>query len=250
MSLTTSTAYNIKKYKDNLNIHIKNVMNYGFKDINLCVEALTHSSLKNEPEHINETDNEKLEFIGDAVLDLIVSNFLLSKIKYSHTEGELTVNRAKIVKEKSLYEFAKYISLDKYIRVSTSAYKMKIHKNEGVLSDAFEALVGAIFLDSNFETVHEIILEVFSQKFLDTLIGEQYNYKGILNEHVSKNKLEYPRYEIIEITGPDHQRIYTSQISIEGKILATGKGNSIKKSEQEAARIAIEVLGVICDEQN
>ena len=242
--MTILKIYNDNEFKSTIHTHIKNVLGYEFKDPNLCVEALTHSSLKNESTYEDILDNEKLEFIGDAVLDLIVSNFLLSQNEYSKTEGELTVNRAKVVNEDSLYKFAKHISLDYYLRVSNSAKKMLIHQNSGVLADAFEALVGALFLDSDFQTVNRIILNIFENKFLLILGDNNLNYKGLLNEYVTKNKLSHPNYEIIEISGPDHDRIYTSRLSIEGKILSLGRGNSIKKAEQESAKYAFERLEV------
>ncbi|NLD16047.1 MAG: ribonuclease III [Tissierellia bacterium] len=238
--MTILKIYNDNEFKSNIHTHIKNVMNYEFKDPNLCVEALTHSSLKNELIYADILDNEKLEFIGDAVLDLIVSNFLLAQNEYSKTEGELTINRAKLVNEESLYKFAMHISLDYYLRVSNSAKKMLIHQNSGVLADAFEALVGALFLDSDFKTTNRIVLNIFEDKFLSILCNNDLNYKGLLNEYVTKNKLSHPNYEIIDISGPDHDRIYTSRLSIEGKILSMGKGNSIKKAEQESAKYAFE----------
>ncbi|NLW43195.1 MAG: ribonuclease III [Tissierellia bacterium] len=235
-------VYNDNEFKSNIINHMKNVMHYEFNDPNLCLEALTHSSLKNELIYADILDNEKLEFIGDAVLDLIVSNFLLSENKYSNTEGELTINRAKIVNEKSLYKFAKYMSLDNYLRVSNSAKKMRVHQSSGVLADAFEALVGALFLDSNFETADRIILNTFKEKFILILCDDNLNYKGLLNEYVTKNNLSLPNYEIIDVTGPDHDRTYTSRLSIEGEYLSIGKGHSIKKAEQESAKYAFKKL--------
>lgn len=240
--MTILKIYNDNEFKSNIHTHIKNVMNYEFKDPNLCVEALTHSSLKNELIYADILDNEKLEFIGDAVLDLIVSNFLLAQNEYSKTEGELTINRAKLVNEESLYKFAMHISLDYYLRVSNSAKKMLIHQNSGVLADAFEALVGALFLDSNFETADRIILNTFKEKFILILCDDNLNYKGLLNEYVTKNNLSLPNYEIIDVTGPDHDRTYTSRLSIEGEYLSIGKGHSIKKAEQESAKYAFKKL--------
>lgn len=244
--MTTSIVYSSKEHNKEIELagHIEKIFGYGFKDLSLCQKALTHSSLKNESEYAKVEDNEKLEFIGDAVLDLIVSNFLLSKKEYSSTEGELTINRSKIVNENSLYCFAKSISLDRYLRVSRSAKKMMIHKNKSILSDAFEALIGAIFLDSNFETVENKILLIFGNAFKSIIEDKQTNYKGILNEYVSKKKLEHPIYEIVNINGPDHNRVYYSQIIIQGIILAQGQGNSIRSAEQEAAKLAIERLGI------
>lgn len=242
------TTYN-EKYFVNVKIEILKKTSYEFRDWNLCFEALTHSSLKNEKEFSKDSDNEKLEFIGDAVFDLIASNFLLLNKEYSQNEGKLSINRAKIVNEKSLSKFANKLSLGKFLRVSSSAYKTKIYCNESVLSDTFEAFVGAIFLDSNFETVEKIILRLFERNFHRILEKPILNYKSILNEYLDKRITEHPVYEIVEVIGPDHKRIYKSQISIAGKVEGYGKGNSIKIAEQNAAKHAVKRLGIINDDK-
>ena len=119
---------------------------------------------------------------------------------------------------------------------------MRVHQSSGVLADAFEALVGALFLDSNFETTDRIILNTFKEKFILILCDDNLNYKGLLNEYVTKNNLSMPNYEIIDVTGPDHDRTYTSRLSIEGEYLSIGKGHSIKKAEQESAKYAFKKL--------
>lgn len=217
-------------------------MNYEFNEISLLKEALTHSSLKNDFNISNIKDNEKLEFIGDAVLDLIVSNFLLSKAEYSTSEGSLTINRAKLVNEKSLYIFANHISLSKYLLISSSAKKMLVQNNIGVLADTFEALVGAIFFDSNYNTVEEIIINTYKDTMVSILEDNQNNYKGYINELVYKYQLTNPTYEVIDIKGPDHNRIYKSKLTINNLVFSIGQGNTIKESEQSAAKEVILLL--------
>lgn len=233
--------YNNDDFKEIENI-IDCIMDYEFKDISLLRLALTHSSLKNSPKGNVKSDNEKLEFIGDAVLDLIVSNFLLSYPDFSMTEGSLTINRSKLVKEEALFNYSKKLNLDKFLLVSPAGRKMNIHTHSSVLADAFEALIGAIFIDSNYDTTNEAILTGFKNDFIKILEYKETNYKGKLNELVSKNKMEFPEYKVTNITGPDHNRFYEVAVILENKEEFKGCGKSIKDSEQEAASKAIKYL--------
>lgn len=230
---------------NSLEAHKENIINtlgYEFKDESFLLLSLIHSSYRRENQ-VN-IDNEKLEFIGDAVLDLIVSNFLFKNTEYSKNEGDLTVFRSKIVKEESLYKFAKKINLSDFIIVSASGRYMKIEENVSVLADSFEALVGAIYLDSDFETTYEVIVNYFCNDFIDILNSEDQNFKGLINEYAIKNSLDKPLYEVIKINGPVHDRTYTCSIKLEGKFLGSGSGHSIKKAEQKAAKLALINLGL------
>lgn len=233
--------YNNDNLKEIENI-INCIMDYEFKDISLLKLSLTHSSLKNSPKGAVKSDNEKLEFIGDAVLDLIVSNFLLSYPEFSMTEGSLTINRSKLVKEEALYQYSKKINLDKFLLVSPAGRKMNIHTHSSVLADAFEALIGAIFIDSDYDTVNDALLTGFKDDFIKILEHKGTNYKGKLNEIVSKNKMEFPEYKVVNVTGPDHNRFYEVQVILENGKTFEGCGNSIKDSEQGAASKAIKYL--------
>lgn len=239
--MITSKVYNNKKIED-IKQNILKSLNYEFKDTELLVRALTHSSFKSESKFKVDFDNEKLEFIGDAVLDLIVSNFLLSHLKNSATEGTLSINRARIVNEKSLFLFAKKIELGKLLFISKSGIKMSIFNNPSVLADSFESLIGAIFLDSDYDTTERIVMGKYLEDFLKILDKSQKNYKGIINELISRNSLEMPIYEVVSIIGPDHDRIFKTKINIENRYISFGKGKSIKESQQEAAKNCLSLL--------
>lgn len=217
-------------------------MGYEFKNDMLLLHAITHSSLKNDSPEIITYDNEKLEFIGDSVLDLIVSNFLLWEKGYSENEGLLTANRARLVNESALASLARKISLNEILILGKSARMTKVQNHPSVLADGFEALIGAIFLDSSYDVVEEVVLSSFKADFLRELSDQAKDYKTLINEITNKNKLSNPVYEIIASSGPDHARTFTSQIIIDGKALAKGRGSSKKESEQRAAELAYKIL--------
>lgn len=242
MLLITSKIYSFEKEINFAKFNINKLMGYEFKNNDLLLHAITHSSLKNENNIHIKYDNEKLEFIGDAVLDLIISNFLLSKKEYSNTEGALTINRAKLVNENSLYILANKINLGELILVSASAKKMLIQNNASVLADAFEALIGAIFLDSSYEMVEKVVINCFKSDFLKILNENKKNYKGLLNEYSINNQVDLPQYVVVDISGPDHNRVYTSELYINKKLMASGSGSSIKESEQKAAEFAYKII--------
>lgn len=241
--MNTSTTYKFEKLLEFKNL-IKTKMNYEFNNDELLFKAITHSSLKNDFNSKIIHDNEKLEFIGDAVLDLIISNFLLSFLEYSKNEGDLSVNRSKLVNKESLYKLAQIIDLNKYILVSKSGNKLLIQNNPAVLADSFEALVGAIYLDSDFSCVEKVFINSFEKDLISILKNNERNFKGLINEYVLKNSLQLPIYKISNIIGPDHNRLYETQLFINGKVISKGIDKSVKKSEQIAAKKALEILEV------
>lgn len=240
--MNTSKTYNFENEIEKAKINIENKLGYEFKNDLLLLHAITHSSLKNDCLTLIDYDNEKLEFIGDSVLDLIVSNFLLFEKDFSLDEGYLTKNRAKLVNEHSLAILARKINLSEYLLFSKAARKINIEDKDSILADAFEALVGGIFLDSSYGTVEEVIIDNFRDDFLQILSNETSDYKSLLNEFIGKNQLEKAEYQLIESKGPDHNRSFISSVKVSGKILAKGKGPTIKDSQKEAARLALEIL--------
>lgn len=240
--MNTSKAYNFQKELEKGKLNIINKLGYEFKDDNLLLHAITHSSLKNDCLISVTYDNEKLEFIGDSVLDLIVSNFLLWEKDYSLDEGFLSANRARLVNEDSLYVLAQKIDLDKILLISKSAQKINIQNNPSVLADGFEALIGAIFLDSSYDLVEEIVMKNFKNDFLRKLKDQDKDYKSLLNELTGKKQIPSPLYELVESFGPDHSKTFVSKVKISEKIYAKGTGKTIKESQQEAARLAYDLL--------
>lgn len=216
---------------------IKWNLDYKFKNENLLKTALTHSSYTNEHLSKKIKNNERLEFLGDAVLDMVIGEYFFKA--YNVAEGDLSQMRAKVVNESSLAEIAKDINLGEHILLGKGEIKSNGYEKDSILADAFEALIGAIYLDSNFEQVKDVILNVFSD-ILKLAHEKEFSmdYKSRLQEICQLLKLDI-HYNLDKTEGPINNRTFTSSVIIDGKYFGTGKGNSIKKSEQMAAKDAL-----------
>lgn len=209
---------------------------YRFRDASLLERALRHSSYTNEKRIPKEECNERLEFLGDAVLELVSSEFLFREYP-KVSEGELTKTRASMVCEPSLAFCARDIELGKYLLLGKGEEATGGRQRESVTSDAMEALIGAIYLDSGFtnakEFIHHFILTDLEDKKLF------YDSKTILQEIVQANMTGNVSYELIDEQGPDHNKIFEVEARIGGKAWGRGKGSSKKSAEQQAAYEAI-----------
>ena len=201
---------------------IEDSIGYYFKNKTYLEEALTHTSYANEH---NVKSNEKLEYLGDSILEFVSSEFLYNNFTELN-EGELTKLRAMVVCEESLYQVAKKHNLFDYIKVGNSE---KIHGNnykEAILADAVEAIIAAIFFDGGLDEAKKFILDNLTDK--------------IFEEELQKNGDVLIKYQIISESGPDHSKSFVSEVSLNGKVLASGEGRSKKMAEMEAARKALE----------
>ena len=215
-------------------------INYTFKNKKLLQEALTHRSYTTE-NSINY-DNQRLEFLGDAVVQIIVTDYIYNKYT-SKSEGELTAIRSALVKRESLAELAREINLDNYILLGKGELDAKGNKRDSVLCDAFEALIGAIYLDSDVETCRTFLLSLVKKVFpeLDS-ITKNLNPKGYLQEITQKRFSEKPKYKVKESFGPEHDLTYIIEVSLNEKVLAVGQGKNIKAAEKTAALDAIKKI--------
>ena len=208
---------------------------YQFKDEKLLYEALSHSSFANENKKARNS-NERLEFLGDSVLSIVVSDHIFEHYKHM-PEGELTKMRASLVCEKALFEFSKKIELGKYIFLGKGEEITGGRERPSIISDAFEAVIAAIYLDGGFanakEFIHHFILTDLEDKKLF------YDSKTILQEIVQANMTGNVSYELIDEQGPDHNKIFEVEARIGGKAWGRGKGSSKKSAEQQAAYEAI-----------
>lgn len=212
---------------------------YTFKNRSHLETALTHSSFANE-NHC--TDNERYEFLGDSVLSLVVSRKLFHDYK-SENEGVLSKIRASIVCEEGLCEIAEKIDLQKYIKLGKGEGKTGGRNRPSIISDAFEAVIAAIFLDSDFDTVNEWLLKLLPDDLKIEPGKDNFgDYKSMLQEILQKNGECDISYSIVDESGPDHDKSFTCAVSVNGKILAKGVGRGKKSAEQEAAKKAIELL--------
>ena len=213
---------------------------YTFKNRDLLIQALTHSSYAYERQEKDISDNEVLEFLGDSVLGLIIADFLCSS--YTElTEGELSKLKSMAESTSGLYFFAKKIKLDKNILLGKGEEKSGGRKKKTILAGAFEALVAAIFLDGSFENACEFFighLQSFFKKIkVDKFIID--NYKSALQENLQRDNLPAPVYKTVIVKGPSHRKIFVVEVLSQGKTLGKAKAPSKKSAEQKAAQKAL-----------
>lgn len=219
-------------------------LSYKFKDKNLITEACCHSSFVNEHPYEQTGDNERLEFLGDAVLSLVIGHLLIKQYP-DLPEGDLSRMRANLVNETQLAKIAKKIDLGKHLRLGKGEIQTKGREKKSILADAFEAVIAAIYLDGGFESAFEFIKEQFSRLILKTAApSSNYDYKSKLQEIIQVNHKIMPGYKIIKESGPDHDKTFIVSIKLD-KIQVKGKGKSKKRAEQDAAKKALELLNII-----
>lgn len=213
-------------------------LGYTFKNPELLVQSVCHSSYVNEQIDSTFKDNERLEFLGDAVLDLAISHILMLRFKDA-AEGDLSKFRATVVDEAGLYEVALRLGLGEYLLLGKGEEQSRGREKPSILADTTEALIGAIYLDAGFDKAMEIIKGLFSS-LLETVGTEElvHDFKSLLQEYSQQSCKTLPRYRLIKETGPAHDRSFQVELSLKGEVLAEGEGRSKKEAEQNAAREA------------
>lgn len=213
---------------------------YTFKDESLLVNALTHRSYTSEAGKSYNTNNERLEFIGDAYLDAIIG-WKLFTIMTEEQEGVLSKVRANVVREESLATVAGNIEIGKYIILGKGEEQGGGREKASILADAIEALIGAIYIDGGYEEAKRVTLDLFAENIRLAVMGKLYkDYKSELQERIqSVYKSEPIIYTIISEKGPDHDKSFTAQVEAMGRVLGTGMGKSKKEAEQKAAEDVI-----------
>lgn len=226
--------------------YLNSQLNYNFKNKSLLDLSLLHKSMSHHSTSLKGpyslANNERLEFLGDAVLDLVMSDILIHTFP-EDTEGDLTKKRAALVNEMSLNEIALELKLDDCIQLGKAEMENGMNKNSRLLSSCLEALLGAIYLDSGFEESKRIIIELFSQKLEDVRNGRPLfdDYKTQLQELLQKKYHITPEYMLVNTEGPEHQKIFEIEVQVKGKVVASATGRSKKIAEQNAAKKALEV---------
>ncbi len=213
---------------------------YRFKDKQLLHEALSHSSYANEGK--KKRSNERLEFLGDSVLSIIVAQHLF--LHYTHLpEGELTKMRAALVCEKSLHEFALQFGLNEFLLLGKGEEMTGGRERPSIIADAFEALLAAIYLDGGMDQATEFVLR-FIPKHLNPKQAKGLNdYKTTLQEIIQQNREEKVEYVLIGESGPDHNKTFEVEVHLNSNVIGKGKGKSKKQAEQLAAKEALELMG-------
>ena len=220
---------------------LQDKVGFFFNDENLLKQAFTHSSYVNEHRRKPYEDNERLEFLGDAVLELTVSKYLFQKYPMM-SEGELTKLRAAIVCEPSLVEFANSLSYGRYVLLGKGEEMTGGRERPAMLADVFEAFVGALYLDQGLETVIEFLKKVVFPKIDEGAFSHVMDYKSQLQELIQRDATGILQYKILQEKGPAHNREFVSTVSLNGQELGTGTGKSKKEAEQHAAEDALSVL--------
>jgi ribonuclease III len=220
---------------------VETLIEHAFKDKQLLDEALRHSSFVNEVPEAGLRDNERLEFLGDAVLNLVVGHILLSRFSYLN-EGDLSRMRANLVNEQQLAQLARSLSLGSAIKLGKGEAQSGGFEKNSILAGALEALMAAVYLDGGFEAVFTIIQKAFLPfvQQLDSANGHA-DYKSQLQELVQARPGTMPRYTVIREEGPDHAKTFWVQLRVMGTE-TQGMGKSKKTAEQDAARQALALL--------
>lgn len=221
------------------------VINIKISNFTLLHQALTHSSFANESKGQGIDYNERLEFLGDAVLDLVISDYLFRHFP-NLPEGELTKARAMVVCEPTLARHASNLKLGQYLLLGKGEASSGGRERISILADAFEAVIGAIYLDSGFADAASFVLEQLAEDLVLIERGDyQKDYKTLLQEVVQKKGDSKISYEIIGEWGPDHDKTFDSAVIVNSNHLGHGTGRSKKEAEQRAARQALIKLDVI-----
>lgn len=211
---------------------------YKFRNSLLMAEALTHPSLAYESQKPH-FDNQRLEFLGDAVLQLVVTQELFRRFPDA-TEGRLTKLRSRVVSRRALARFALTINLGDYVMLGKGEEATGGRRRLSTLADAFEALIGAIYLDSGLENARALVVRLFEPEIGSMTNGsEERNPKGELQEYLQAIHPQAPVYRIISVSGPDHRRVFQAEVSWQAMVLSTGKGKSKKDAEARAAAEAL-----------
>lgn len=219
------------------------IINYQFSDKQLLNTALTHSSYAHGQDGLHPY-NERLEFLGDSILSMIISFHLFNRLK-DVSEGQMTRIRANIVCEKSLYITAKKLRIGEYIYLSKGEENTGGRKRASILADAVEALIAAIYLDGGLEKTEEFVLTFMKENIESSIKNRIFNdYKSFLQEHIQKNNMGTIEYRLISEKGPDHSKEFQMAVYLSGKMIGKGIGKSKKDAQQSAAKNAIENMGV------
>lgn len=222
---------------------LQHQLHLQFHNQSLLRQAFTHSSYVNEHRTGNNKDNERLEFLGDAVLELTVSQYLFETYP-QRSEGELTKLRAAIVCEPSLVTFAEQLEFGRYVMLGKGEELTGGRTRPALLADVFEAFIGALYLDQGLEQVQAFLQRHFFPKIEQSEQRSIIDYKTELQEYIQQNGLGNIEYRIINEIGPEHEKKFVTQVWIDQRLLGDGAGRSKKEAEQKAASQALQRLQV------
>lgn len=215
-------------------------LGHEFADERLLVEALTHRSFVNEVEDPAARDNERFEFLGDAVIDLVVSAELMRRFSTAR-EGRLSKIRASVVSEGALARLAREIGLGPALRLGRGEQLSGGREKSSILADAFEALMAAVYLDAGLEKVAEVLLPRL--RFPDVEALRRGDPKTELQQRIQAERHLTPTYHLVDERGPDHDKVFAVELRVQDEVLSRGEGRTKKEAESKAAMAALERLG-------
>lgn len=218
---------------------LESALGHRFRDRSLLLASLMHRSYyAGADANTTVQSNERMEFLGDSVLSLVVNNYLYHKYP-ERTEGELTKMKSVVVSKQVLAHLAKKMDLGRYVLVSDNAQRAGVSTMDSVLADALEAVFGAVFMDGGFDAARRAIMKVLPDDLGEVVYQEEsINYKSLLQEYIQALHKVPPRYRVHSTTGPDHDKQFVVEVVVKGNTLGTGAGKTKKDAEQKAAREA------------
>jgi ribonuclease-3 len=225
---------------------LQSSLGYRFQALALLEEALTHSSHVNEQKTASPQHNERLEFLGDAVLSLVMSEYLASALPQS-SEGALSKLRARLVSEASLAQVARRLRLGEHLKLGRGEDRSKGREKDSLLADALEAVLAAVHLDGGFDASRMVTRHIFTEELANIAAQQEQpgagDYKTQFQEWCQNRYDTLPRYATVRETGPDHQKLFEVELSIQGEVVGLGSGRSKKEAEQQAAKQALQHVG-------
>lgn len=226
--------------KDFFNL-VEEALGYRFCESDLLELALTHRSYWNEHKEEVPGHNERLEFLGDSVLGMLVATFLYTKYP-DLPEGELSDLRAQLVEARSCARYMRLLNIDEALRLGRGELLNQGKGRDSILADFFEALIGALYLDGGIHAVQSVFFSKFSDAIEALLAQPSRNWKAELQDYTQKTLHQTPTYSLLEESGPGHQKMFRVAVQLEDKVLAEGEGSSKKAAQMQAAKIALERL--------
>ena len=216
-------------------------LGHSFQDKALLTEALTHRSFANECQVENLPDNERLEFLGDAVLDLVTSEYLMATLPEA-PEGQLTRIRAEVVSMPGLARIAGSLDIGSAMLLGKGEERSGGREKSSLLADAVEALIGAVFTDGGFDAARAVVLPLFVPMLEEASNVEGQDFKSRLQEMLQASQRALPLYKVAGASGPDHERIFLVEVILDDTVISSGQGRTKKSAEQAAAELALIAL--------
>jgi len=215
---------------------IENIIGYRFKNKDFLQEALTHKSFAGERRNVKH--NERLEFLGDSILGAVVADYIYNQCPHVE-EGVLSKIKSNLVSRRNLYVWGKQMDLGRFMLLSHGEICTGGRERDSIISNAVEAVLGAVYLDGGYPAAESVILPWVKTQ---ALTQDAQDYKSILQEFLQKRGPQTPVYEVVQTVGPEHDKVFTVQVSLSGRVLGSGKGHNKKSAEQAAAQNALTQL--------